>query len=667
MPLQRSEAPVVARDRRDVAAPPARASTGGTPLAGVAAVGLTGIVLAHAGIGPLDGGGLGIDVLLVLAGFVVTLALLAEIEATGRVSLGAFYGRALRVLGPAPAVTLVVVCGVSLVAGGAGELKGEALAALGFASNWYSVGTAGAAVTLGEASVLQHLWAVAIVGQVVLVWPVVVIGCARLGGWARVRRVALVGAVASALLMAVLAVTGDVPGSAAAARVAFGTDTRLTAVLLGAALATAWTPSGPRSPIDPGARRVWNAVGVLALGGIVVAYVAVGETSDAAFRGGSALVAVAAVALVAAATVPFGRLRTVFTAPVFGWVGARAYAIYLWHWPVLAVTEPGGRLPLGGAVGTLVRIVVVVVLADLTHRFLERPLRDGAVGATIERLRLAEGEARARLRRRVAMTTAVAVTVMTVVVAGMAMTPSVASGSDEADVETGSEAVEPQPAPVDCAVRACVALTFDDGPGTHTDRLLRILDEKDVTATFFMLGVQVDSLPGVVRRVHEHGHEIGVHTWDHADLLTIDLDAAEEQIRSGVEAVEAVIDERPRLLRPPYGSTDGTIHELAAQQGLTEILWDVDPFDWRDRDTATVTNRILDGVTRGSIVLMHDTRLTTVDAVPAIIDGLRAAGFTLVPVGTLFDGLLEPGATFSSGGHAPEPTPTVTATSAATP
>lgn len=674
MTLSRSEALAGARSRQAVASRPrvgpvvAGAAPGafGDPLSGLAAVAVAAVVLGHAGSDRLPGGGLGVDVLLVLAGFVVTVALMDEFDRTGRVALAGFYGRVLRLLGPALAVVLVVVSAVSLVAGGdatTGALKGEAVAALGGVSNWYAAlidMPVGLAPEEGAWSLLQHLWAVALIAQVVLVWPVLVVGCAppkknSLGGWAWLRRVSLTLAVVSAALMVVLAAVSDVPGSDVTARVAFGTDTRLTAVMLGAALATVRNTNGApargQAPVQAGARRAWDTIGMLAAAGLIAVMVAVGEFSVGAFRGGSVVVALLAVVLLAAATVPSSRIGAVARIPAFGWLGARAYALYLWHWPVVVWS---GDLPFGGTPAFALRVTAVVVLADLTYRWVERPIRGGAVGRMLERMQSEDGARAAMLRRRLVLTTSTGAVLVAMVVAGMVTTPS-AAVTESAAADDDTAVPEPEPPPVDCAVDRCVALTFDDGPGPHTERLLGILDELDVTATFFMLGEQVERFPAVARRVRDAGHEIGAHTYDHADLLTLEPADAAEQIRAGVEAISTATGTTPTLFRPPYGSTDEAVLGLVAAQGLAEIHWDVDTLDWKYRIPDAIVDRALGGVAPGSIVLMHDIRSSTVDAVRDLVGGLRAAGYTLVPAGRLLDGMLEPGASFSSR---PAATPT---------
>jgi len=200
----------------------------------------------------------------------------------------------------------------------------------------------------------------------------------------------------------------------------------------------------------------------------------------------------------------------------------------------------------------------------------------------------------------------------------------------------------PTPHRVNCAKAKCVALTFDDGPGSYTRRLLKTLDRLDAPAAFFMLGQQVDAFPQTARALARAGHELSVHTWTHRDLTQL----SRGQIRSEISRTVAVIEEAtgvaPTWFRPPYGATNDRVSAAARRAGLPQVHWSVDTLDWRDRDAGVVTRRALCETTAGSIVLMHDIHETTVEAVAPVVTGLRRKGFTLVSLADLL-GSPEPG------------------------
>ncbi|MGY1604327.1 polysaccharide deacetylase family protein [Geodermatophilus sp. SYSU D00815] len=194
---------------------------------------------------------------------------------------------------------------------------------------------------------------------------------------------------------------------------------------------------------------------------------------------------------------------------------------------------------------------------------------------------------------------------------------------------------------VDCTRLACIALTFDDGPGPYTAQLLRVLAAADVRATFFVVGSNAAAMPELVRRTADQGHAIGNHSWDHADLTMLSPEQVADEIDRTTAAL-ADVGVTTDLVRPPYGATDETVAAVLRARGAAQVLWDVDTQDWLNLDVATTTQRALAGAFPGAIVLLHDIHPTTVEAVPGIIDGLRARGYTLVTVPELLSSV-EPG------------------------
>ncbi|NUW45353.1 polysaccharide deacetylase family protein [Nonomuraea rhodomycinica] len=200
---------------------------------------------------------------------------------------------------------------------------------------------------------------------------------------------------------------------------------------------------------------------------------------------------------------------------------------------------------------------------------------------------------------------------------------------------------------VDCRRRKCVALTFDDGPGPYTGKLLDLLRDRHVRATFFVLGEMVAAdHAGFLRRMVEDGHELGNHTWSHPPLTAM----SDERLRSELADTEAVVQRttgvRMRLMRPPYGATDARVAEQARLEGLAQILWSVDTLDWRDRDPGIVARRA-GAAPPGSIVLMHDIHPTSVAAVPRVLDTLASKGYRFVTVSELYGRAPLPGRTYT--------------------
>jgi peptidoglycan/xylan/chitin deacetylase (PgdA/CDA1 family) len=181
-----------------------------------------------------------------------------------------------------------------------------------------------------------------------------------------------------------------------------------------------------------------------------------------------------------------------------------------------------------------------------------------------------------------------------------------------------------------------VALTFDDGPNpTYTEPLLDGLKERQVSVTFFVLGQEVERYPQLVRRASEEGHLIGVHSYEHVNLRNLTDEKALEQVNRANQVIYQVTGSYASLIRPPYGCWK---EDLEEESRLIQVLWDVDPLDWATASSDLVVQRVLKNVEENSIILLHDASDSSVQAAFAIIDALRAEGYTFVTVDDiLFD------------------------------
>lgn len=190
---------------------------------------------------------------------------------------------------------------------------------------------------------------------------------------------------------------------------------------------------------------------------------------------------------------------------------------------------------------------------------------------------------------------------------------------------------------VDCRVQKCVAITFDDGPGLYTDKLLRALDDADARATFFVLGEVSAARPTSLRKIAAAGHEIGTHTWDHRALPTLTDAQIRSELSRSADVIEKITGTRPGLMRPPYGSLSARATGILGAREWPIILWDVDPADWKDRNADIVFKRVLSMTAPGSIVLLHDIHASTVAAVPRILAALADRGYRFVTVSELYN------------------------------
>ncbi|MFG3590345.1 polysaccharide deacetylase family protein [Streptomyces sp. NPDC047990] len=189
-----------------------------------------------------------------------------------------------------------------------------------------------------------------------------------------------------------------------------------------------------------------------------------------------------------------------------------------------------------------------------------------------------------------------------------------------------------------------IALTFDDGPDPlSTPHFLRLLDERQVRATFFLLGGEAHRSPGLVREIAAAGHEIGVHGWLHRPLLLRGPRATYEDLARARDTVADITGHRPALFRPPYGVMSTAAHVAARRLGLTPVLWTCWGEDWTARATPESVHRtVTSGLDGGGTVLLHDSDRTSapgawrsaLGALPRILDTCGQRGYE---VGRLCD------------------------------
>lgn len=161
-----------------------------------------------------------------------------------------------------------------------------------------------------------------------------------------------------------------------------------------------------------------------------------------------------------------------------------------------------------------------------------------------------------------------------------------------------------------------VALTFDDGSGPCSERLLDILDENKGAATFFVVGERIERHPEFLQRMINEVHEIGNHTWSHPDLTKLSLSEINSQITRTDEAIQSVTGAVPMTFIPPYGALT---QRVRGQIQHPIILWTHDTLDWKNKQIHSVVMRATDRTQYGSIILMHDIHKNTVDSVENII------------------------------------------------
>jgi peptidoglycan/LPS O-acetylase OafA/YrhL len=340
---------------------------------GLRAVAVSAVLVYHLGAPWLPGGFLGVDIFLVISGYLITSLLLAERETTGRIDIARFWiRRALRLL-PALFLMLIVVMAamVLLHPGEVGRLHGALLASVGYVANWYFIfADVPYFEQFGRPSVLQHVWSLAVEEQFYLLWPpVLAVGLIFLGRKWLLVIVAAAIAASTALAWWLWEPFAD------PSRIYYGTDTRAVGLLAGVALALAVPAARRWHQIDGRARDTLDAIGLACLAAIVVATLTLGDLDESLYRGGFLVVALTTAGLIAVVAHPSSRLGRILGTSALVWVGVRSYGIYLWHWPVIMLTRPDADIALDGPALVALRLALIVGVAALSYRYVERPIR----------------------------------------------------------------------------------------------------------------------------------------------------------------------------------------------------------------------------------------------------------------------------------------------------
>lgn len=180
-----------------------------------------------------------------------------------------------------------------------------------------------------------------------------------------------------------------------------------------------------------------------------------------------------------------------------------------------------------------------------------------------------------------------------------------------------------------------VALTFDDGPGAYTDRLLNCLEKNKGKATFFMVGSSVSRYKSTVKRMADMGCELGNHSYSHPAFTTLSVSSMKDQVNSTNKVIKEAAGKKPTVFRLPYGDGFNNATVLSTL-GLPSIYWSIDTMDWANTGNSSHTvNAVLNNVRNGDIILMHDIHYATVQACEKIIPALKQRGYQLVTVSQL--------------------------------
>lgn len=421
-------------------------------LDGIRTFAVIAVVLYHLGFTWAQGGFQGVTIFFVLSGYLITRLLRIEFARSGTIDLKGFWVRRVRRLVPATVTLVVVVALLCTIFNHVmlTKMRPDILPSLLFFNNWWQIfNNVSYFGALGDPSPLTHFWSLAIEEQFYVVWPVLLFVLLRFGARRKVIRIVVaVLAVASALGMALLYNPAADPS-----RVYYGTDTRAFAMLVGALLAFVRTSS--MNPFTWDAHATAQAVsetahpyrgkpqqqgilrkgaldiaGIAALAGLVALFVYTNGYTSFTYRGGTVIAAVLSAVLIAACVQPDGVLARVFSLPPLVWLGQRSYSIYLWHFPLFALMNPVGDVSAKPWWMYLIECGVVLLVAELSYRFIETPFRKGAFGAFLQQVASSSFSLSAYVRGRFVPVACAAALVLGAL-GGLVFVPSTSALSEE--------------------------------------------------------------------------------------------------------------------------------------------------------------------------------------------------------------------------------------------
>lgn len=359
-----------------------------TGLDGIRAIAVIMVLAYHLKLALFKSGFLGVTVFFVLSGYLITGILISEVEEEGTIDLKNFWLRRIRRLVPAVMSMAVVIIFVSAVVNRIIFTKGckDFLASvLGFNNWWQIFNKVSYFEAAGVTSPFTHCWSLAIETQFYLIYPLILLGIYKLvksRGEGRANRgllfagVTLLLALISAILMIVL-----FDPQQDASRVYYGTDTRAFSLLFGALLAILWEYRMVPRRLSASVNMVLGSVSFAVL---LVMTIAINGSSNFWYRGGQFFGTILTVLMVYAVSGRKTWLSRFLSNPVLKWMGDRSYSIYLWHYPIILLISKGIKASWGI---TLIEIVLSVVLAELSYRFIETPIRHGIIGEYLNILR----------------------------------------------------------------------------------------------------------------------------------------------------------------------------------------------------------------------------------------------------------------------------------------
>ena len=349
---------------------------------GLRAIAVIAVMLYHLGVSWIPGGFLGVDLFFVISGYVITRLLLDSIQERGGLDLRDFYMARIRRLLP-PLVFMIVV--TSIVVGlwapdTSKKFLTDAPFSLFGGMNWWLVfNHQDYFETSGRPPLLQHTWSLAVEAQFYLLWPLILLLVLKYLGKRVIPAAALTIAAISGITLMLVSFQIDAATSSKVSHVYFGTDTHSIGLFLGAALAVSWIPQNFNLQVTRRAQDFIDGIGVFGFIGILATFLLIDESKPTLYRIAFPLAGIFGTAILISIVHPASRFAPLLRNRVLLWIGERSYAIYLWHWVIFQISRPQVDLDGENWALFLLRILLVLAMADISLRLVELPIRSGAV------------------------------------------------------------------------------------------------------------------------------------------------------------------------------------------------------------------------------------------------------------------------------------------------
>ncbi|CAB4671850.1 MAG: acyltransferase family protein [Actinobacteria bacterium] len=349
---------------------------------GLRAVAVTAVVLYHLGIDWIPGGFLGVDLFFVISGYVITRLILDSIESANGLDIKEFYAARIRRLLPGLLVLLIVTSlAMALFApDSVRRFISDVPFVLSGTNNWHLVALhQDYFQAIGRPPLLQHTWSLAVEFQFYLIWPILLLFIWRRFGKQVVRRAALLIATFSGTALFLFSLQADNATAGRISHIYFGTDTHSLGLFLGSALAVSWIPRNLTPNISQRAQDFIDGIGVVGFVGLLCIFLFIDETNATLYQIAFPLAGLFGCATLISIVHPASRFSPILSARFLLWIGQRSYGIYLWHWVVFQVTRPGADLTGSLFALNVARVLLVFILADISLRAIEIPIRRGLV------------------------------------------------------------------------------------------------------------------------------------------------------------------------------------------------------------------------------------------------------------------------------------------------